>query len=354
MASRQLVLYAVLNWGLGHATRSIPVIKALQKNGFEPVIASDGLALDYLHTTFPQLEKLDLPALNLSYAKDGSQVWAMLGQTGKLLKWNKLESEFVGTHLATNKYVGIISDNRPAFHCSLIPSVYLTHQLHVKAGLATAMATRAHRTLYQKFTELWIPDVEGEHSLAGALSHKKGVNKTHYIGALSDLTLVDMQSEFDCAVILSGPEPQRSMLENEVIAQLSAQTEQRVMLIRGTRAERPEGLPNYWHVLDIANRQEIQNAFARSRMIIARNGYSTLMDLEVFPKPALLIPTPGQPEQEYLATLSVHQKRYAIQPQSELNIAIGMAEAIQKFQQSGKEIKPEPNWERLFGLFKGK
>jgi hypothetical protein len=352
MASHQLVLYAVLNWGLGHATRSIPVIKALQKNGFEPVIASDGMALDFLHTTFPHLKKLDLPALDLDYAKSGSQVWAMLGQTGKLLKWNKLESEFVAAHLATNKYAGIISDNRPAFHCSLVPSVYLTHQLYVKAGLATAMATRAHRTLYQKFAELWIPDVEGEHSLAGSLSHKKGVNKTHYLGPLSDLTPLNMQAEFDCAVILSGPEPQRSMLEGEVIAQLSARPDKKVMLIRGTQVERPEGLPNHWYVLDIANRQEIQNAFERSHIIVARNGFSTLMDLEVFPKPALLIPTPGQPEQEYLASLPIHQSRYAIQPQGQLKIEVGMAEAIQKFPQSREGIKSEPDWPKLFSLFK--
>lgn len=354
MAGSKRVLYAVLNWGLGHATRSIPVIKALQKHGFEPVIAADGAAFDFLNQSFPHLQKVEMPVLNLSYAKSGSQVWAMLGQTGKLLKWHRSESEFICAHLAQNDYVGIISDNVPSVHSTSIPSVYITHQLQVKAGLASAMATRAHHTLYKKFTEIWVPDGEGEYALAGALSVKKEVSKTRCIGVLSDLQPVTESEEFDCAVILSGPEPQRGMLEAALVSQLTAQVDRKVIFIRGTQAKRPKGLPTQWHIIDIANRQEIQHAFARSRVIIARNGYSTLMDLEVFPKPALLIPTPGQPEQEYLATLPIHQKRYALQAQVALQAEKGMAEAIQKSANSKNEKRIEPNWEELFRLFEGK
>jgi UDP:flavonoid glycosyltransferase YjiC (YdhE family) len=353
MAATKRVLYAVLNWGLGHATRSIPVINALQKHGFEPVIATDGAAFDFLNQSFPHLQKVEMPALKLSYAKSGSQVWAMLGQTGKLIKWHRSESEFMAAHLTNNNYVGIISDNVPSVHSANIPSVYITHQLQVKAGLTSAMATRAHHTLYQKFTEIWVPDSEGEYALAGALSKKKEDTKTRYVGVLSDLQPVTESEEFDCAAILSGPEPQRSMLEEALIVQLSAQVDRKVIFIRGTQAKRPKGLPTHWQIIDIANRQEIQHAFARSRVIIARNGYSTLMDLEVFPKPALLIPTPGQPEQEYLATLPIHQKRYALHAQAALEAEKGMAEAIQKSVNSKKEKRIEPNWGVLFRLFEG-
>jgi UDP:flavonoid glycosyltransferase YjiC (YdhE family) len=317
MTSQPAVFYAVLNWGLGHASRSIPLITALLKKGFHVHIASDGYALDLLSKTFPELPAHSLPSLEISYQKSGKQQLAILQQSADLMKWYKADGRVLENLLKTHNFSGIISDNRPGICSKQIPSVYLTHQVSIKAGLASPMASLIHRQLYKNFDQVWIPDNPDYPGLAGDLSHNHTHVQARYIGPLSDLNTGATQTQkYDLAVILSGPEPQRSLFEEKVFDHLAG-TDKQVLLVRGTKKERLHTFPSNWDVIDFAGRDKIKEAFIGSKMIIARCGYSTLMDLYHYPKPALLVPTPGQPEQEYLATLAPHKENFAIQSQLE-------------------------------------
>lgn len=353
MAKNKLVFYAVLNWGLGHATRSIPVIRALIENAFEPVLASDGAALQFLSATFPTLKTIELPGLDVRYAEKGSQVRALLHQSGNFLAWQQREMKVLQKHFLENTYDGLISDNRPMCFNKHCPNVYLTHQINVRAGMATWPAKLVHRKLFSKYHQVWVPDNKGDFALAGALSNGGRLSNIHFIGPQSDLTPIVAERVFHCAILLSGPEPQRSLLERGLVEQLGANPEIKVKLIRGTTQKRPEGLPSHWHVVDVASREEVQQACSESEVIIARNGYSTLMDLAIFPKPAILIPTPGQPEQEYLATLPIHQKNYVFQKQETMNILAGISQAKSKFAGRENVAIQTPDWGPLFSLFKG-
>ena len=73
------IIVAPLNWGLGHATRCIPIINGLLENGFEPIIASDGVALELLKKEFPKLISFELPSYNIKYAEKGKNFkWKMI------------------------------------------------------------------------------------------------------------------------------------------------------------------------------------------------------------------------------------------------------------------------------------
>ncbi len=346
------VLYAVLNWGLGHASRSIPIIKALQINGIEPLIVSDGQAFSLLSQSFPELQCIKLPSLNINYKSNNNQRLAILEQAPHLLSWFNADRTALKKLIKEHKPIGIISDNRPAIYSKEIPSVYITHQVNIKAGIASPIATLLHKKVMGRFHEIWIPDTSESPGLAGDLSHGHELINFKYLGPLSDLsTNTETEKQFDIGLLLSGPEPQRSLFEQQLIDQL-AESDQSIWLIRGTESERPMNMPTNWRVDDLADRNTIKKAFGSCDVIVARNGYSTLMDLYHYPKPALLVPTPGQPEQEYLSTLQTHLQKFAIQHQNKLDIISGIAEARKRF----KGTKPEEtkvNWPELFSLFQG-
>lgn len=355
MTSKPTVLYAVLNWGLGHASRSIPVITTLLKKGLRVHLASDGYALDLLSNTFPQLPTHALPPLDIEYKKSGKQQLAILNQSADLMKWYRADGRALKGLLKTGNFTGIISDNRPGIYSKETPSVYLTHQVSIKAGFVSPLASLIHRQLYKNFDQVWIPDNPEAPGLAGDLSHNHTYDHARYIGPLSDLKYHESNTyQCDVAVILSGPEPQRSLFEEKIIAQLG-DSENHILLIRGTKKQRPTSTPQHWDVIDFANRMEIKTAFMTCKTLIARCGYSTLMDLYHFPKPALLVPTPGQPEQEYLATIKSHKESFAIQNQEDFSAQIGIVEAQNKFEAIQQKIIPdETDWDNLISLFQGK
>lgn len=235
-------------------------------------------------------------------------------------RWWTADAKAIQNHLKTETYDFIITDNRPTCFSSKAKNIYITHQYSIRAGLFSFFATALHRFSFKNFDEVWIPDEEKYPSLAGRLSHPKNKKtRKRYIGWLSDLKPESTERVYDIAVILSGPEPQRTWLENDIIQQLS-KSKFSVCLVRGTNILPEIKWPKMWHVIDVATRANVQRIYAQSQILVCRSGYSTLMDLEIFPKPAILVPTPGQPEQEYLAQLQAGKKDRIIQHQSELNL----------------------------------
>jgi uncharacterized protein (TIGR00661 family) len=355
MEPKPSVLFAVLNWGLGHASRSIALISALQSHGYEVHLASDGPALELLATAFPELQKHQLPELRVVYGKAGNQAFNMGKKSAQLIKWYQQDKKALAKLLVQHHYVGVISDNRPGFYTRAIPCAYMTHQLRVKAGLATPIARFLHKKLFRHFDQIWVPDKLEEPRMAGDLSRAEHLSNVRYIGPLSDLEMNQSGSvEFDLGIILSGPEPQRTILESKLIQQLAA-SDKAIALVRGTHTGGHLRLGNNWRVFNLASRSLIQVIFQQSEVIVARCGYSTLMDLYNFPKPAILIPTPGQPEQEYLATLALHNEAFDIQLQQRVDLAGGVAKAKEKFSQRMFDLRAKPpNWKELFRLFEGK
>ena len=288
---------------MGHATRCIPIINALLKANYEPVLASDGDALLLLQKEFPLLKSVELPSYNISYPKNGKHLkFKLLLQLPHIISAIKKERKMVAQLVDKENIAGIISDNRFGVYSKKVPSVYVTHQLKVLSGKITFITTKIHQKFIQKFDECWVPDEEGISNFSGELGHlKKHRLNLKYLGILSRFQPEALEITYDLLLLLSGPEPQRTLLEHKLVKELK-HFKGKILMVRGLLSNASEitALGNF----KIANHllaNELEQAINQSNLVIARSGYSTIMDLAALGKKAFFIPTPGQFEQEYLA-----------------------------------------------------
>jgi uncharacterized protein (TIGR00661 family) len=303
ISATKTILIAPLNWGLGHATRCIPIIKALQENNYIPIIASDGLALELLKKEFPYVQTLKLPSYQVEYAKNGKNFkWKLLKNFPEMIQAVWKEEKKIKKWIKKYDIDGIISDNRLGVFSKKIPSVYLTHQLKVMTGNTTWFTSILHQYIIKKHNECWVPDVEGKINLTGKLGHIEHPEfELKYIGPLSRLHKKETPIQFDLMVILSGPEPQRGLLEEKLKIEI-IKYKGSVVFIKGIieKEQKKEQFENITFY-NFMNSRQLEQTFNESKTVLCRSGYSTIMDLAQLGKKAFFIPTPGQYEQEYLA-----------------------------------------------------
>ncbi len=303
-------MFCVLNWGLGHATRSTPLIASMIKAGHDVHIASDGLALEVLSRTFPDSTTHVLPAYNVQYASHRFLGGTLLAQSVKMLKAIIKEHKTVQFLQKTHGYDEVISDNRLGCWSRCNHSTYITHQLQIKGGLGGILATQVHRFFIQQYNELWIPDDESIR-LSGELSQwKRNPMPTTWLGILSRLPKVTSKTEktYDAAIVLSGPEPQRTILETTLLNQLTPIYDS-IVLVQGC-PNKPIETSAHVEVVPLADAHELAVILSQSKRLYCRSGYSTIMDIHPFDLDVTLIPTPGQTEQVYLANYHAKMRGY--------------------------------------------
>ena len=294
------IIVAPLNWGLGHATRCVPIINSLIQHNFTPILASDGSSLAFLQQEFPSLESLELPTYNISYGKNIQ--WSLFKQTPFILKAIKKEKALITDFLIKNKdVVGIISDNRFGVRNHKIPSVYITHQLNVLSGVTTFFTTKIHQVIINKFDECWIPD-NSDSEFSGKLSQSENINiPTKFIGVLSRFKKENLSKNIDVLIMLSGPEPNRSQLEKKLLVEFKNYNGSVVFIQGKVSKEQEIKVENSIKIYNYVLSDELQNLINSSKKVVCRSGYSSIMDLAVLEKKVFFIPTKGQSEQEYLA-----------------------------------------------------
>lgn len=312
------ILVAPLNWGLGHATRCIPIIRRLLEEGNEVVTGGDGDSLALLHSAFPDLQQIHLPHLALQYGKGKSQVWAMLRALPVLIRFSIADHMMLKEILALEHFDQIISDNRFDLYNKDVHCIYMTHQLMIKMpkGLKWLEPSvhRVHMRIIRNYDECWIPDyADAEKNLSGDLSHKYPLPKNaRFIGPLSRFegTQAEGNAKYQTVAVLSGLEPQRSMLENELIERYK-DSENNVLIVRGI-VSGPITQTQIKNITLIPKTDDeaLAGYLLGAEKIIARSGYSSIMDFECLGvmKKVEFVPTPGQTEQEYLAQHTEEQK----------------------------------------------
>lgn len=340
------ILLAPLDWGLGHATRCIPLIRLLLQKGCTLFIAGEGKVEHLLRTEFPQLHYLQLDGYRVTYAKSGpGLVAAMLQQLPRLLKSIKKEQQWLQQAVEQHKIDAVISDNRYGLYHARVPSVIITHQLQVQTPLGNAGNALLQRFIYKyinRFSACWVPDAAAPPGLAGALSHPAKMPRTPvtYLGPLSRFTAGKEGLQHYILVLLSGPEPQRTLLEHKLLQQVKDYG-QPVLFVRGLPGT--VGVPQVPYHVNIVNHlpaNAAQKALQGASFVIARTGYSTVMELMALRKKSILIPTPGQTEQQYLAKhLMQHNKALCLpQARFELDKALLLAQQFPyKFEEKGEE-----------------
>lgn len=301
------ILIAPLDWGLGHATRCIVLIQFLQQLGCAVTVAASGKIKKLLENEFPGITFLHLPGYEISYSKNKRYLaFKILLQIPKILKTLRAEHNWLQKIQDKYGFDAVISDNRYGFYTTITTSVFITHQLCIQTNISwlDRMLQRYNYRFINRFTECWIPDLKEKLNIAGALSHPQQLPaiSSKYIGPLSRLKKIDAATiSYKWIVIISGPEPQRSIFENKIF-ELAAGIPDKFIIIRGLPGENEKKftLPNCT-VFNHLNTEEMQDAIAHSEFVISRCGYTTVMEVLSLQKKAVFIPTPGQTEQEYLA-----------------------------------------------------
>ncbi len=334
--NNKVVLLSPLDWGLGHTTRCIAIIRLLIDKGNTVLVACNHTQKTILTDEFPQLEFFPLEGYNIVYSKNKKVLPLKL-----LIQLPKLLSAIINEHLWLRKMVKhqkidiIISDNRFGFYSKRIPCVFITHQLTIKAPFnwIESLLRRINYSFINRFAACWVPDFEGTQNIAGTLSHPKRLPliPTQYIGPLTRFTPLSVNNEsttYDCCIIISGPEPQRSLLEKILLAQLP-HVDKRFLLVRGVLHHQAPAIisPTNTTIVPHLKGQALNQAIHQSAMIITRSGYTSVMELLALQKKMIVIPTPGQTEQEYLAQL-LTERKWAIgmeQTSFQLSEAMDMA-----------------------------
>jgi uncharacterized protein (TIGR00661 family) len=309
IGTKKRILVAPLNWGLGHATRCIPLIKELIANDCDVLIAATGPVKALFEAEFPNIQLLPIHGYNISYSR--KKIWLpikLLWQTPGILRTIYRENRWLSEAIKTHKLDAVISDNRFGLYHKKVPCVYITHQLTIKAPgrLGQWLAQKIHYHYINKFSECWVPDAEEAPNLAGKLSHPqvKPSIVVKYLGPLSRFERDGVHNKmYNLLIIISGPEPQRTVLEEILLKELSSYTG-KVLLVRGlpgSNSVLQQQQPNL-QVVNHLSSTELSLAIQQSQLVLSRSGYTTVMDLVKLRQKAILVPTPGQAEQQYLAT----------------------------------------------------
>lgn len=286
---------------------------------------------------FPDAEFVNLDGYSLKYSRSKwATIFKIIFQIPKMLIAINREHQWLGGQIKGKHLDLIISDNRYGLWHRAVPCVFITHQLHIKTSLgkwADRMVQQMNYRHINRFSACWVPDAAGDINLAGALSHPDILPATPvtYIGAISRIQKEPVAIVHPLLVLISGPEPQRSIFEHLVLEQLTAYKYPAV-LIRGLPGNAITiQTPGWITVYNHLPRHELQKAINEAAIIISRSGYSTIMDVLPLGKKCILIPTPGQGEQEYLAESLAKKNLVCMAPQHQFNLPqlIEKAEQLQ-------------------------
>ncbi|MFI3297119.1 MAG: glycosyltransferase family protein [bacterium] len=343
------ILIAPLDWGLGHATRCIPIIHTLIKNNKKVIIAAYGAGANLLQQEFPKIKIIKFDGVQIRYSNNKSQVFTLLKQLPKTTTQIKKEHREIKKIVAKYNIDTVISDNRFGLWGSGVFSIYITHQLMIKCPwwlkFAEPLGWLIHRSIIKRYDECWIPDYAGNNNLSGDLSHKYPLPKNaKFIGALSRFeplnidedngkqiqnnsplenewqkiekkaSVIGLKKSYENIIVISGPEPHRTKMEEWALSKSSLQNNEQnnnTLIVCGTPYKKNCIIANTNGATTTVNHLDtelLRYYLLSSKTIICRSGYTTIMDLYTLGLTATqLIPTPGQTEQEYLYKL--HSKK---------------------------------------------
>jgi len=346
------ILLSPLDWGLGHTTRCIPLIATLLKQNAEVLIAAETASASLLKKEFPSLVILPLKGYEIRYSRQKIGFGLKMAlQMPRLLRSIRYERKWLAKCIKEHKIDGVISDNRFGFSNPSIPCIFITHQLFIETGFSSLnnSVQKINYRFINRFNACWVPDDASDNNLAGKLSHPAQMPAipVHYLGILSRFKPTVTDTRFDLLILLSGPEPQRSIFEKMLVEQVH-NFKGSIVIVRGlpsgtiSRESIPENITVHNHLP--AN--ELNLLIQQSGMIVARSGYSTVMDLVSLQKKAILVPTPGQGEQEYLAAHLLEKKLFYTTQQAGFNLDEAL-EAIKKFETNKIDIRQGPDEDLL-------
>ena len=311
---------------MGHASRTLPIIEGALDVGWEVDVASTGDALIWLKTRLRNRSGVtffDKPGAVITYSHKFTML-KIVAQTPKLLLSISEEKKWTAKHVKSRSITKIFSDNCLGTYDANVPSVLMTHLLKFPVPkLFSPVAQLLIRRFASRFSEVWVPDLPpGPTSISGPLTSKTIHQETKFIGILSrlvrpskDLTQT-LTAPYPLVGIISGPEPHRTTMENALRKWMLNRPEKGIIFAGkpGWSSRKDGDVVTLYDPSDV----EISDAICGSEILICRSGYTSLLDLVALQKRAILIPTPGQMEQEELSAVWTEKFGFASCTQKDL------------------------------------
>ncbi len=343
------IIYAVLNWGLGHASRSLPLIRELIDDGYLVTIISDGRAFHLLSEELKEAKVISLKGYNVNYTKNPFfLIFSIIFQLPKIIAGIKRERKFVKELVARENPDFIISDNCYGIYHKKCKSILISHQLRLKfpkflekLEFLTEYFNRFF--IFRNYDKILVMDFREKLNLSGELSHSPNLlkdSRVEYIGPSADLMGVEKLAIKDfILVVISGPEPQRGIFENLILKQARELKDYNFIIILGKTEQQIFREEANLKIYSAMPRKDLMKLMSEAKLIISRSGYSTVMELYLLGKKALLVPTPAQTEQVYLAKYYQQQKLYLYRNQAELELKRDIKLALEFDSKQFKDMK---------------
>lgn len=303
-------LICPLNWGLGHATRDIPIIEELIRRGHDVTIATSGNALALLEKEFPECSFILFKDYPAPYSSTRFFLPKFIANIPMLMKELAGEIKRFNKLLDQNKYDLVISDNRLGVFTKRVPCYFITHQLRFSLPdylyPFEAMTLGVNGLFHTRYDGIIVPDIKPDGAnLSGKLARsnvKMTLRRVHYAGILTSAKKMNVPEDLDYLFIISGPEPQRTKLEEILLKQVQDLPGEKVVLLGSPQRTFSKSLDPSTRVEAFVSTEEKAELMNRARFLVGRSGYTTMMELaELDKKHGLFTPTPGQTEQEYLS-----------------------------------------------------
>lgn len=297
------ILISVLNWGMGHVSRSIGIIYQLIKQENTVIIACDDSQKKIFSEYFPELQFISHEGYPFQFDGKGNFRWDLTKRLSKLKTRLTEERKQVTSYVGQHNIDVVLSDHRYGFLSKDVPSVFITHQVNLPVKWYEKIVDSFHKRLMSSFRFIWVLDFD-DSRLAGRLSQVDKNDKCIHIGPYSRFMLYDkvISKSATQLLVASGPIIYAQLFVDN---QLDKQSAVNLKVIAPTDVVVPrefERVANNWHSQD--------QAFLVAQKIISRPGYSTIMDAHFLECETEFYPTPGQEEQIYLNGL--HKKRPSV------------------------------------------
>ena len=295
--SNKTILISPLDWGFGHTTRCVSIIQKLIQQNNTLIFAGNDLQCQFIKTEFTALKTEFIDGYNIHLSSKKSTYWQLATQSSKILKTIKSEHNWVKQYINSNQIDFIISDNRYGFRHPKVKSIFIGHQINLQLPYLKKAVNHKLIQLINKFNFCWIMD-DPKINLAGQLSNPKSLKiPFEYIGLQSRFTKQNLPIRYDYLVIISGPSPENSIFLNQIETHFKT-LKCKIAIVSTVKSQQNIDNFDYYNNPTTYLLNQLLNA---SKTIISRAGYTTLMELYALHKNAILIPTKGQYEQEYLA-----------------------------------------------------
>lgn len=297
LINNKTILISPLDWGFGHTTRCVSIIRDLLINQNKIIFAGNNRQIEFIKKEFPGIKTELIEGYNVSLSSEKSTYSQIGAQSLKILNAIKRENKWVNKYITTHSVDLILSDNRYGFRHPEIESIFISHQLNLELPSFQKVVNKKLIRYVNKFDSCWIPD-DQKLNLSGTLSNSKQLEiPNHFIGLLSRFQTVETANKYDFLFIISGPNPEHGIFLREVET-IIKESDKRIAIVSTVKSENPNSNTNYFH---LPSSMELNQLINESSCVISKAGYTTIMEMVFLNKRAILIPTKGQYEQEYIA-----------------------------------------------------